>query len=165
MVPDPLAQIDPLAIAGVSAIFLVTFLLLRRMCLVPLVEVMERRAGRIEAAGAARAEAEGVLRQARAEADRLLAAAREEAGRIAEAAKEERSRAREARMAVARESADAAVAAGREAIQSLARAQEAAVADHLRACVCEILTRLVGEVDEPRVRFLVARALAAKEAR
>jgi F0F1-type ATP synthase membrane subunit b/b' len=165
MLLDPLAQIDPLAIGGVAAIFLLTFLLLRRTCLVPLIEVMERRALRIEKARAARAEAEGLLQQARLQAERLLAAARDEAGRIAEAAKEERARAREARMARVRADADAVLAKGREEIQALNRSEEAALGEHLRACVTEALTRLVGDVDEKTVRFLAARALAAKESR
>ena len=70
MVLDPLAQIDPFAIAGVAATFLVTYLLLRRACLAPLVEVMERRAHRTAAARAGKAEAETILQDARAEAER-----------------------------------------------------------------------------------------------
>lgn len=162
MVLDPLAQIDPATIAAVVAIFLATFLLLRRTFFAPLLDVLEKRALRIETARALRVEAESLLKDARARAEGLLAAARDEAGRIAEAAREEKLRLRESRMAQATAEAEALLARGREEVLALRRSEEADLAEDLRVCVGDTLAKLVERVDDASVRYLVHRALAAK---
>jgi F0F1-type ATP synthase membrane subunit b/b' len=165
MVLDPLAQIDLVAIGGVAAIFLATFLVLRRIFFGPLIEVMERRALRVETARARRAEAERLLEGARHQAEGILAAAREEAGRVADAMRQERIELSEGKRAAADAEAGAILARGREEVLALRSSEEARLAEGLCACVGQTLTRMVGHVDERTVRFLVNRALAAKEVR
>lgn len=160
MVLDPLAQIDPITIGAVVAIFLATYLVLRRMFFAPFLDVLEKRARRIETARALRTEAEDLLKDGRARAEQLLAAAREEAGRISEAAREERLRLRESTMARATAEAEALLARGREEVLALRRSEESALGEHLHVCVGETLARMIGRVDDASVRYLVGRALA-----
>ncbi len=165
MVLDPLAQVDLTTIVAVVAIFLVTFALLRRTCFLPLLDAMERRSARIEAARARRADVEARLADARHQAEGILERARAEATGIAAAAREERSREREARIARASAEAEAVLAQGREEVAALRRSEDARLADELCTCVARVLTTLVGSVDPKTVRFLVNRALAAREGR
>jgi F0F1-type ATP synthase membrane subunit b/b' len=165
MVLDPLAQIDVVTVAAVIAIFLATFGALRRMFFAPYLEVLGRRAARIEAARVQRAEAEALLKDARERAARVLAAAKDEADRIAAAAREERLGLRGARMASASAEAEAILARGREEILAVRRSEEADLALDLRACVADVLARMIGPVDDASVRLLVGRALAGKGTR
>jgi len=165
MVLDPIAQIDLATIGAVVAIFLVTFALLRRVCFLPLLAAMEARAVRIDTAHARRAEAEARLAEARLQAEGLLERARAEALRIAGAAREERARGREARIAQASAEADAALARGHDEVVALRQSQQARLAEELCASVGQVLARMIGPVDERMVRFLVSRALAARETR
>jgi F0F1-type ATP synthase membrane subunit b/b' len=163
MLLDPLAQLDAFTVAAAVAVVLATAWVLRRIFFAPLLAVMERRASRIEAARARRVDAERALADARVRAERVFAAAREEAARVADAARDDAQRARAARLAEAGREADALLSVGRDEALALRRAEEARLAEELCACVCQALARMVGRVDEPLVRFLVSRALAATE--
>jgi F-type H+-transporting ATPase subunit b len=162
MLLDPLAQIDAVTIGAVAGIVLATMLALRRIFFGPLIEVMERRARRIEAARARRQEADDLLRDARLRAERLLAASRDEAAGIVDAAREDARRVSAARVAGASREAEAVLTRGREALEALRRSEEARLADELYACVGQALARMVGPVEERSLRFLVSRALATK---
>jgi F-type H+-transporting ATPase subunit b len=164
MVLDPLAQLRLDAVCAVVAISLVTFALLRRVFFAPLLTVMERRGRRIEAATAARAEAQRLLDEARSRAEALLAGARDDAERLLDAARAEGARAREAAVGRATAEARALLAAAREEALALERAARARFEEELCACVAEVVERVSGRADEPTVRLLVRRALAAKEA-
>jgi F-type H+-transporting ATPase subunit b len=164
MILDPLSQIHPITMAGIVVIFLVTLLLLRRVFFLPLLTVMERRAARIEAARAGKAEAERLLARARVEAEQALSGAREEATRLADRVEAETAALRTERLARASAEAEAILAGGREEVLALARAQEARLAEELHACVTQALTRMIGTVDDAAVRLVMKRVLAAKEA-
>jgi F0F1-type ATP synthase membrane subunit b/b' len=125
---------------------------------------MQRRAARVEAARAGKAEAERLLEQARSEAERALAQAREEAGRIAAAAEAEAMALRGERLAGAAAEAEAVLAAGREEVRALARSEEERLERELHACVTGALSVMIGTVDEPAARLVIGRVLAAKEA-
>lgn len=162
MVLDPLAQIDVATIVAVAAIFLATFALLRRILFLPLIDVMERRAARVEAARSRKAEAERLLAEARERAERLLGAARDEAARIAEAAKSEALRERERSVGEAVAEADALLARGRADAAEARRSADEELEERVRACAGQALAEMVGRVDEGAVRYLVSRAVAAR---
>jgi F-type H+-transporting ATPase subunit b len=164
MVLDPLAQIHPITMLAVVVITLFTLFLLRRICFLPLLAVMERRAARVEAAGAGKAEAERLLEQARSEAERALAEAKAEAGRVTASAEAKAAALRAERLAAATAEAEAVLAAGREELRVLAQAEEARLEKELHACVTGALSAMIGTVDEPAVRLVIGRVLAAKEA-
>ena len=154
MTLDPLAQINLVAIVAMVVIFLVTWTLLRRIFFLPLIQVMERRAARIETARTRKAEAEAQLSKARAEAERMVAAAADEATAL-----------RSGALARAGAEAEAILTQGNAEILALKQAQETRLAEELRACVTQTLARMIASVDETAVRYLVNRVLTAQEAR
>jgi F-type H+-transporting ATPase subunit b len=164
MVLDPVAQLHPVAIGAVVAIFLATFAVLRRTCVLPLLDAMERRAARLEAARALRAAAEVKIADAQLRAKEVLDKAHDEAARITGAARQRALRAREERLASGRAEAEAVLARGRDEIAALRRAAQARLAEDLCACAGQVLARMAGRVDERTVRFLVDQALAARQA-
>ena len=165
MVLDPLGQINLVTMGAIIVIFLLTLLGLRRICFVPLIEVMERRAARIEAARAQKAEAEEVLARAQQEAAQALSRAREEAERVVAKITEETASLRNARLARATAEVETILAAGRDELAALKRTEDARLAEELCASVTRTLTRMIGPVEETTVRFMVTRVLARKEAR
>lgn len=162
MVLNPLAQINIVTIGALIAIFLVTFFLLRRIFFLPVIDVMEKRAARIETARTKKAEAENLLSRAQLKAEEISAEARAEAERIADAAKGEMIKVREAKTAQANAEADAIQAKGRDEVLVLKRSEEAKLKEDLCVCVNRTLSKMIGPVDEKTVRFMVNKVLAAK---
>jgi F0F1-type ATP synthase membrane subunit b/b' len=163
MALNPLAQIHLVTILAVILITLVTMLLLRRIFFLPLIEVMERRAAKIEAARARKAAGEAALRGAEAEAEQLLAAAAVQAAGLAAGVQEEVAGLRTERLARAGAEAEAILARGREELVALGKAEENRLHTELCACVTRTLATMIGPVDDSAVRFMVHRVLAAKE--
>ena len=161
---DPLAQLNLVTIGATVLIFLLTLLLLRRICFLPLLAVMERRAARVEAALARKLEADRLLDAARIEADRVLGAAREQAERLAARTREEAAQLRAERLAAARAEAEAIQTRGGEEVAALRQTEAARLEAELCGSVSRTLARIVGQVDESAVRFMVNRVLTAKEA-
>jgi F0F1-type ATP synthase membrane subunit b/b' len=119
MVLDPLAQIHPVTILAVIAIFVVTLVVLRRIFFLPLIGLMEARNARIEAARTRKAEACASLAAAEAQAEELLSRARQEAASLTEAARTEAADLRSTRLRRASAEADAILAQGREEVRLL----------------------------------------------
>jgi F0F1-type ATP synthase membrane subunit b/b' len=165
MVLDPLGQINLVTIGAILVIFLMTLLGLRRICLVPLIEVMERRDARIEAARARKAEADELLARAEQEAAQVLSRAKEEADQLVAKLAEETAALRNARLARAAAEVESILAAGRDELAALRRTEDARLAAELCTSVTGTLTRMIGPVEATTVRFLVARTLAREEAR
>jgi F0F1-type ATP synthase membrane subunit b/b' len=163
MALDPLAQIHLVTILAVILITLTTLLLLRRIFFLPLIEVMEQRAAKIEAARTQMAAGEAALRAAEAEAERVLAAAAVEAARLAAGVQEEVAGLRTQRLARAGAEAEAILAQGREAVAALGLVEENRLQTELCVCVSRTLATMIGPVDDSAVRFMVHRVLAAKE--
>lgn len=160
---DPLAQLHVVTIGAIALIFCGTLWILRRVCLLPLIEVMERRHARVEGARAGRAEADRALLAAREAEEATLAAAREQAGRRAAAMEEELARLRTERLARAAAEADAVLARGREEAAALRHAEAGRLRDELRSCADQTLTRMIGPVNGDAVMLIVSRVLAAQE--
>jgi F0F1-type ATP synthase membrane subunit b/b' len=163
MALNPLAQIDLVTIGGVIVIFVVTLFLLRRICLVPVIAVMEGRVAKIATARAHAAEAEAQLASAHREAEATRAAATAEATQLVDGVRGEIAAAREQRLAQARTEAEAILAKGRDEARALRQAEDARLTDELSACVSAALRKIIGPVEGGAVRFVVKRVLAEKE--
>ena len=164
MVLNPLDQIHLVTMAATFVIFLLTLLVLRRVAFLPLIDVMERRSARIEAARAQKAEGESLLRNAQLQADEAVAAAKAEAARILGSARDEIAAIRRAKMAQATTEAEAILARGREEVLALRASEETQLAKQLFASVGKALTTMIGPVEDSAVRLMVNRVMAAKEA-
>jgi F0F1-type ATP synthase membrane subunit b/b' len=161
---DPLAQINVATIGAMVLIFIATLLLLRP-CLVSLIEVMERRAAKLAAARAEKAEAMRMLEGARQESEKALASAREQAERRAAEIQEELGRLRTERLAHASAEAELVLARGREEAADQRRAETTRLSAEVGSCAVATLTQMVGQVDEAAVRLMAHRVLAAQETR
>jgi F-type H+-transporting ATPase subunit b len=161
---DPLAQLNVLTIGAIVLISVATLLLLRRY-LVPLIEVMERRAAKLAAARAERAEAEQLLAAAQQKVDQALASARQQAERLAATTQEELGRLRTERLARASADAEAILARGRQDAADERHAETTRLSAEVCSCAVGTLAQLVGRVDEAAVRLMAQRVLAAQETR
>lgn len=165
MTLDPLAQIHLVTIAAIIGIALATLLLLRPIFFLPILEVMARRAERIDAARTRKAEAQALLQGARHELDQAIATAKVEAARVAAQAMEEAAVVRRERLAKATAEAEALLAAGRAEIVALKQAEAERLARELCACAGKALTAMIGPVDDAGVRFVVNQVLGSTAAR
>ena len=157
---DPLAQIHLITIAAVIGIALATMLLLRPIFFLPLLEVMARRAARIDAAQVQQAEAEALLQGARRDLEVALAAAKTEAAQRTAQLMESATAIRSDLLAKASAEAEALLVTGRAEILGLKQAEEARLSEELSACVGQALTAMIGPVDGAALRFVVKRVLA-----
>jgi F-type H+-transporting ATPase subunit b len=164
MVLDPLAQINAITVAGTIVVFFVTLLLLRRILFLPLIEVMEQRAAKLEQAKARKAEADALLERAQLEVQQTRSIAAAEAAQLIEKVRDETARIRSERLAGAGAEADAILARGREEIRVLRHSEDARLADELCTCVTAMLTTMIGPVDAAAVRLTVMQVVAGREA-
>ncbi|HEY7681826.1 MAG TPA: hypothetical protein VH879_04230 [Gemmatimonadales bacterium] len=161
---DPLAQLNVVTIGAIVLISVATLLILRS-CLVPLIEVMERRAAKIAAARAEKAEAVRMLETARQKSEQALASAREQAERLAAGMQEELGPLRTERLGRASADADAILARGRQEAAAERHAETTRLSAEVCSCAVATLAQLVGQVDEAAVRLMAQRVLAAQETR
>lgn len=161
---NPLEQINYITITAVIVIYLVTYFVLRKIFFVPVIEMMEKRTARIEAARTKKAEADSLLSEAQLKAEAILAEASEQAELMAEAAKEEIIKDREAKITKANAKADEIQAEGREKVLAIKQSEQAKLKEDLCVCVTQTLTKIVSRVDEKTVRYVVNKVLAAKGA-
>ena len=164
MVLDPLDQIHLVTTVATVVVFLLTLFVLRRVVFLPVIEVMERRRVKIEAARAHKAEAEALLENVQRQADEALNGAKAEAARILGGVREELGGVRREKMAAASTEAEAILGRGREELAVLRAAEETRLAEELYVSVDKTLTAMIGPVEEHAVRLVVSRALSAKEA-
>jgi F-type H+-transporting ATPase subunit b len=164
MTLNPLEQLNLITMAAIAAIFLVTLFLLRRVAFLPLIEVMERRERRLERCRRVEQEASALLRKTQGEAERILAEAADQARHLSEAGEEELMRIREERCALASGEAEKILATGREEVLRLAEEEKAKLISHLLTCSRQALVKLIGEVDEDTLRFMVDRVVMSRGA-
>jgi len=161
---NPLEQLNLVTMAAMAAIFLATFFVLRTVLFNPLIDVMEKRAGRLERSRARYQEADALIEQAREEAAGIAAEAAETAERFSEDVRRELAGMRESKRALANAEAEQILARGREAVAHLKEAEQARLKDHLLTCSKQTLVKMIPEVDEEMLRFVVNRVLAARGA-
>jgi F-type H+-transporting ATPase subunit b len=159
---NPLEQLNLITMAAIVAIFLVTLFILRKVFFIPLIEVMEKRAGKLERARARYAEAGTLIEKAEAEAKRIAAEAAETAEHLSDEVKAELARIRESKRAEATIEAESIITRGRDEVARLKEAERARLKEHLMTCSKQTLVKMVHEVDEERLLFVVNRVLAAR---
>ena len=113
---NPLNQINLVTIAIVIAVFAITHFVLRRTFFLPVIEVMERRRERLEAAAAVREQAADLVRAAEADAATIRERASQRASRVQQALRDRAQGVRAEKLEAAREDNAAVLEKGREAI-------------------------------------------------
>ena len=161
---NPLEQLNIVTMAAMAAIFLVTFFVLRKVLFNPLIDVMEKRADKLESSRARYQEADALIVQAREEAVRIAVEAAETAERLSENVRTELAGVRESKRAQAGAEADKVLASGRAETECLKEAEQARLKDHLLTCSRQTLVKMIPTVDEEALRLVVNRVLVARGA-
>jgi len=161
---NPLEQLNLITMAAMAAIFLLTFVVLRKVFFTPLIDVMEKRAGKLERASARYQEADSLIEKAREEAVRIAAEAAETAERLSKEVKGELTTIRELKRAEANAEAEKIIASGRAEVLRLKTTEQARLKDHLLTCSKQTLAKMISQVDEETLRLLVNRVLTARGA-
>jgi F-type H+-transporting ATPase subunit b len=161
---NPLEQLNLITMAAIAAIFLATFFALKKVFFTPLIDVMEKRASKLERARARYQETGALLEKAQEEARRIAAEAAETAARLSEEVKGELARIRESKRAQAEAEAEKILARGQEEIARLKVTEQARLKEHLLTCSKQTLVKMIHEVDEEALRLVVNRVLMARGA-
>lgn len=161
---NPLEQLNLVTMAAMAAIFLATFFVLRRVLFNPLIDVMEKRAGRLERSHARYQEADALIEQARKEAAGIAAEAAETAERMSEDVRRELAGIRESKRALANAEADKILASGRAEAARIKGTEQSLLKDHLLSCSRQTLVKMIPTVDEDALRLVVNRVLTARGA-
>jgi len=161
---NPLEQLNLVTMAAMAAIFLVTFFVLRTVFFNPLIDVMEKRAGRLESSRARYQEGDALIEQAREEAARIAAEAAETAERFSEDVRRELAGIRESKRAQANAEAGKILVSGRAEVARLKGTEQARLKDHLLTCSKQTLVKMIPTVDEEALRLVVNRVLTARGA-
>lgn len=156
---DPLAQLDPVVVGGTMVVFGATYAALRRVFFDPVIDAMEERRARCEAAAETCSGAEALIADAKAAAAAAVEGAREEADRVLAGSREAAEAERDARVADARERAEGMLRAGRAEILEAREAEVAALTTEARECVSLACSKLVGHVDDEVVAEVVDRVV------
>ena len=161
---NPLEQINLITMVAVAVIFLATSLLLRKVFFLPLIDVMEKRARKLERASAIYADADALVERSKDEAARMVAESTEEADRLSQEVKDELVRIREVSIAEANAEAQSILARGRNEAARIKAAEQDKSKEQLLACCRQTLAKMIGLVDEDTLRLVVSRVLSAREA-
>lgn len=164
MALNPLEQLNLITMAAIAAIFLVTLFILRKVFFIPLIDVMEKRAGKLERSRARYEEAGTLIEKAQEEAKKIADQAAETAEHLSDEVKAELARIRESKRAEATIEAESIITRGRDEVARLKEAERARLKEHLVTCSKQTLVKMVHEVDEERLLFVVNRVLAARGA-
>ena len=161
---NPLEQLNWITMVAMAFIFLATYGILRKVFFTPFLTVMEKRAGKLEKARARYEEARSVTEQAQEEARRIAAEASQAAEQMHDEVKGEIARTRESKRATARTEAESILAMGREEVVRLKDEEQAKLKERLLTCSRQTLAKMIPEVSEETLRFVVNRVLAARGA-
>jgi len=159
---NPLNQLNPYVIVSVMIVFSVTGVLLRKLFFLPYIEVMERRAQRLEAADAMFEEAERIVVEAEAEAAEGTTRAREKVDLLLRETREKTETYR-------RETVDAAMAEvatlleqGRSRIAEARENEMTSLRTQAVECVNLACSKLMGSSDEESTTAAVDKLLARR---
>lgn len=161
---NPLEQLNLITMAAIAAIFLATFFILKKVFFTPLIDIMEKRAGKLESSRARYQEADVLIEQAREEAARIAAEAGETAERFSADVRRELAGIGESKRALANAEAEKILASGREEVVRLKGTEQARLKEHLLTCSRQTLVKMIPTVDEEALRLVVNRVLAARGA-
>jgi F-type H+-transporting ATPase subunit b len=161
---NPLEQLNLVTMAAMAVIFLVTFFILKKVFFTPLIDVMEKRAGKLEKSRVRYQEADVLAAHAQEEAARIAAQAAETAAHLSEEVKGELAGIRESKRALANTEAEKILASGQEEVARLKGTEQARLKEHLLACSKQTLVKMIPTVDEEALRLVVNRVLTARGA-
>jgi F-type H+-transporting ATPase subunit b len=161
---NPFEQLNLVTMAAMAAIFLVTFFILKRVLFNPLIDAMEKRAGRLERSRARYQEADALIEQAREEAKEIAAKAAEVAERFSEDVRRELAGIRESKRALANAEAENILASGRAEAARIKGTEQSRLKDHLLTCSKQTLVKMIPAVDDEALRLVVNRVLTARGA-
>jgi F-type H+-transporting ATPase subunit b len=159
---DPLRQLNPAVMAAAAAVFVVAYVLLRRVFFLPVIEVMAARDERIEKARRALTEAEERQAEAQAGARTIVEGAEADAIQIAEKARA--SAEAQARQAVegAQHKAQRALDKGRARIAREKEEELGRLRTETVECVTLACDKLVGEVPDGAIEATVDGLMARR---
>ena len=160
---NPMTQIDPVVIVGIMLIVVVTYVLLRRVFVLPYVRVMEERERLFESSDASLVEADGCRRGAKESAEQLVSDAADQAEKLRADALAEADEYRAKRMSSASAGATAVLEHGRDEIVADRTAELAHLREQACACVGLACDKLLGGADPVAVATAVDHALARHE--
>jgi F0F1-type ATP synthase membrane subunit b/b' len=161
---NPLEQLNLITMAAIAAIFLTAFFTLKKVFFTPLIDVMEKREGKLKRAHARYQEADVLIEQAREEAARIAAEAAETAERFSEDVREELAGIRESKRVLAGAEAEKILASGRAEVARLKGTEQARLKEHLLTCSRQTLVKMIPTVDEEALRLAVNQVLTARGA-
>jgi F0F1-type ATP synthase membrane subunit b/b' len=130
----------------------------------PLIDVMEKRAGKLQSSLARYQEGDILIEQAREEAARIAAEAAETAERFSDDIRRELAGIQESKRALAGAEAEKILASGRAEVARLKGTEQARLKEHLLTCSRQTLVKMIPTVDEEALRLVVNRVLAARGA-
>ena len=159
---NPLSQIDPFVIAGTIVIVFLTFVALRRVFVLPYLEVMEERQRLFDRSDAEVADAEQARSLAEADAEQALADARDEAERILGVARQAAETYRGERLDEANRQAAERLVEGRAEIARAKESELALLREQALECVGLACDRLLVSGDPAAVEAAVDRVLARR---
>jgi len=144
---NPIEQIKPLTILATVGVFSATYVALRHVVLLPLVNVMEDRHERIDAGRQAGDTAQRDLAVAAAAAEARVAQAHLEADTVLQASREHAEREREKRIAQAQAEAQTILEEGRAGIIAARNAEIATLRADALDCVSLACEKLAVPLD------------------
>ncbi len=161
---NPLDQLNLITMAVIAAIFLVTFFILKKVFFTPLIDILEKRARKLESSRLRYQEADKLIKQAQESAARIATEAGETAESFSENIRKELARIENSKRALANAEAEKILADGRVEVARLKETEQARLKDHLLACSRQTLLKMIPTVDEEALRLVVNRVLMARGA-
>ena len=159
---NPISQIDPIVIVVVALIVVVTYLLLRRVYVLPYLEVMETREEHFSIARQQLDQAAEIGRTSDLEAEAILAEAAASSEEIRNAASARADAYRKERLVEASLRASESLESGRAELSAVRERELASVRDQAVECVAAACDQLLGDTDAEAVESAVVRLMESK---
>ncbi len=159
---NPLQQFNPVTVAGMIAIFWVTFAALKVVFFGPLLEVVMARREKLGEAKAKLDEAEAIVADAKAEAETMLTQADAEVEKVLRQTTDDAEDRRQQRIASAKAEVERLLADGRLEVAQVRQSEEAKVRTELVGCTTLACDKLVGKVDKRLVASIVDKVMRAR---
>ena len=157
---NPIKQLDPAVIGATVATFTVTYIVMRKVFFTPVIDVMEKRHARAQAAEEKYAEANEIVATAETECGRIREAANEDVNALLSKSRAKVEEVRETRLGEARAEAERLLDEGRAAIREEAELERARLRSEAVECVSLSCEKLFGRADPAVVESNVDRVIA-----
>jgi len=159
---NPLSQIDPVVMIAVVLVIIVTYVVLRRVFVLPYMHAMEAREGLFETARSQFREVDRLTVESQAACEAAIAQATAQAEDLRSEAQERAAAYRSERVAEASRQASEMLETGRAKIEAERTEEMSGVRSQAVECVSVACTQLVGSVTTETVENAVDRLLERK---